>query len=104
MIRSYADILVWSVDEKPRIDPEIIAHRLHTDPISYVDVVLVSKGSKKWSLCVDLIDLNKTYLKDNYPLPSIYALINGTVGCELMSFLDVSLGISSNPLPSRGPG
>ena len=56
------------------------------------NVVLVSKGEGRWRLCIDFTDLNKACQKDNYPLPRIDALIDGTTGCLLMSFLDALQG------------
>ncbi|XP_052192778.1 uncharacterized protein LOC127801573 [Diospyros lotus] len=62
------------------------------------NVVLVSKGSGKWRLCIDFKDLNKACPKDSYPLPRIDALIDGTAGCQLMSFLDAFQGYHQIPL------
>jgi len=39
-------------------------------------------------MCVDFIDLNKACPKDSYPLPSIDSLVDNTLGCSLLSFLD----------------
>ena len=41
-----------------------------------------------FSMCVDFIDLNKTYLKDSYPLPQINQLVNAISEHELLSFMD----------------
>ena len=35
------------------------------------NVVMVKKANGKWRMYVDFTDLNKTCLKDSYPLPSI---------------------------------
>jgi hypothetical protein len=43
-------------------------------------------------MCNDFTDLNKSCLKDNYPLPRIDQLVDSTAGCKLMSFLDASQG------------
>jgi len=61
-------------------------------------VVLVSKGEGKWRLCIDFTDLNKAYPKDRYLLPQIDALIDGTIECQLMSFLDAFQGYHQIPL------
>ncbi|WVZ63905.1 hypothetical protein U9M48_013499 [Paspalum notatum var. saurae] len=39
-------------------------------------------------MCIDYIDLNKACPKDPYPIPRIYQIIDSTVGCKLLSFLD----------------
>jgi hypothetical protein len=43
-------------------------------------------------MCVDYTGLNKACLKDPFPLPRIYQVVDSTVGCELLSFLDAYLG------------
>nr|AAO19368.1 putative polyprotein [Oryza sativa Japonica Group] len=62
--------------------------------------VLVRKSNGKWRMCVDFTDLNKACPKDDFPLPRIDQLVDSTVGCELMSFLDAYSGyhqIRMNP-------
>ena len=36
-----------------------------------VNVVMVKKANEKWKMCVDFMDLNQAYPKDNLPLPRI---------------------------------
>ena len=60
--------------------------------------MLVPKGESKWRLYIDFTDLNKASPKDSYPLSRIDALIDGTTGCLLMSFLDVFQGYHQIPL------
>lgn len=43
-------------------------------------------------MCVEFTDLNKAYLKDDFPLPRIDQPVDTTFGCELMSFLDTYSG------------
>jgi hypothetical protein len=43
-------------------------------------------------MCIDFIDLNKVYPKDNYPLLQIDLLIDSTSRHELLSFMDTFLG------------
>jgi len=62
------------------------------------NMVLVPKGEGKWRLCIDFTDLNKACQKDSYPLYRIDALIDGTTGCLLMSFLDAFQGYHQIPL------
>lgn len=33
------------------------------------NVVMVKKANGKWRVCIDFTNLNKTYPKDNFPLP-----------------------------------
>ena len=42
------------------------------------NVIMVKKVNGKWRMCVDFIDQNKAYPKDNYPLPQIDLLVDST--------------------------
>ncbi|KAM2230228.1 hypothetical protein ACFX1S_014657 [Malus domestica] len=70
-------------------------------PTWVANVVLVKKNPTKeslllqkvlWRMCVNYTDLNKGCPKDSFPLPFIDRLIDSTVGCELLSFMDAYLG------------
>ncbi|KAM1810112.1 hypothetical protein ACFX12_026916 [Malus domestica] len=70
-------------------------------PTWVANVVLVKKNPTKeslllqkvlWRMCVDYTDLNKGCPKDSFPLPLIDRLIDSTVGCELLSFMDAYSG------------
>ena len=52
------------------------------------NTIVVKKKSKKWRVCVDFIDLNKTCPKDHFLVPRIYQLVDVMVGHPRMSFLD----------------
>jgi hypothetical protein len=54
--------------------------------------VLVMKNGGKWRMYVDYIGLNKACPKIPYPLPRIDQVIDSTVGCETLSFLDAYSG------------
>lgn len=43
-------------------------------------------------LCVDLINVNKVSLKDNYPLPKMDHILHRVVGASRISLLDGFLG------------
>ena len=43
-------------------------------------------------LCIDYIDINKSYPKDLFPLPHIDQIVDSTAGCDLLSFLDAYSG------------
>ncbi|KAM2420024.1 hypothetical protein ACFXTH_026530 [Malus domestica] len=70
-------------------------------PTWVANVVLVKKNPTKenfmlqkvlWRMCVDYTDLNKGCSKDSIPHPLIDRLIDSTVGCELLSFVDAYSG------------
>jgi hypothetical protein len=52
------------------------------------NAVLVKKKNKKWMMCVDYTSLNKACPKDPFPFPHIDQVVNSTVGCETLYFLD----------------
>jgi hypothetical protein len=54
--------------------------------------VLVKKKSRKWRMCADYTSLNKACLKVPFPLPCIDQIVDSTVGCETLSFLDAYFG------------
>ena len=54
--------------------------------------VLVKKKTRKWRMCVDYTDLNKACPKDHFPLPRIDQIVDSTLGCEILSFLDAYSG------------
>jgi hypothetical protein len=54
--------------------------------------VLVKKKNEKWRMCVDYTSLNKACPKVPFPLPCIDQIIDSTVGCETLSFLDAYSG------------
>ena len=63
-----------------------------THPEWLANPVLVKKKNGEWRMCVDYTDLNKHFPKDPYPLPRIDQVVDSTVGCALLSFLDCYSG------------
>jgi hypothetical protein len=41
----------------------------------FTNIVMVKKSNGKWRMCISFIDLNKTCLKDEFPLPRIGLLL-----------------------------
>jgi hypothetical protein len=66
------------------------------EPITYpmwlANIVMVQKKSGKWCMCIDFTNLNKAYLKDNFPLPRIDKIVDSAAECEVMSLLDCFFG------------
>jgi len=52
------------------------------------NVVMVSKKNGKWRMCIDFTILNKTYPKDEYPLPRIDTLVDAAACLEMLTMLD----------------
>jgi hypothetical protein len=50
--------------------------------------VLVKKKNGKWRICVDYTGLNKACPKYPFPLPCIDQIVDSTLGCEALSFLN----------------
>jgi hypothetical protein len=43
-------------------------------------------------MCIDYASLNKAFLKDEYPLPRIYQIVDSTSSCKILLFLDAYSG------------
>jgi hypothetical protein len=50
--------------------------------------VVVPKPNGAMQMCIDFTNLNKACPKDPFPLPRIVQIVDSTVGCDLLSFLD----------------
>jgi hypothetical protein len=57
-----------------------------------VNPVLVQKKSGKWIMCVDYTSLNKECPKDPFSLLRIDQVVDSTLGCETLYFLDAYSG------------
>jgi len=55
-------------------------------------------------MCVDYTSLNKAYLKDAYPLPSIDCLVDGAAGNKVLSLLDAFSGYNRISMCDRDVG
>jgi hypothetical protein len=82
--------------EKAQAASEIVEGLLHAKFISEIsytqwisNVVLVKNVIGKWRMCVDYMDLNKSFPKDAYPFPNIDKLVDSSSGYKLLSFMDV---------------
>ena len=64
-------------DEVTKLIKVDLIHEVHY-PEWLMNVILVKKPNEKWRMCVDFIDLNRAYPKDNYPLSSIDQLMDTT--------------------------
>ena len=53
---------------------------------------MVRKANGKWRLCIDFTDLDKACPKDPFPLPRIDQIVDSTLGCDLLTFLDAYYG------------
>ena len=56
------------------------------------NLVPVRKKNKEIKICIDLRNLNKASLKDNYLLPKMDTILQNIVGSQRMSMLDGFLG------------
>src|ERR1041384_7083887 len=54
--------------------------------------VLVLKKNGAWRMWIDYTELNKACPQDPFPQPRIDQIIDPTVGCELLCFLDAYSG------------
>ena len=65
------------------------------------NVVPIPKKDGKVRMCVDFRDLNKAWLKDEFPLPHINVLVDNTTGSALMFFMDGFLGYNQIKMAHR---
>jgi hypothetical protein len=73
------------------VSTEFIKEVLHPEWLA--NLVLVLKKSKiDWHMCVDYTNLNKHYPKDPFGLPRIDQVVDSTVGCSILPFLDYYSG------------
>jgi hypothetical protein len=86
-------------DEKRRVIGKEIAKLLVAGFIKEVyhpewlaNPILVKKKSKKWRMCVDYTSLNKACPNDPFPLPCIDQVVDSTLGCKTLCFLDAYSG------------
>jgi hypothetical protein len=63
-----------------------------THPTWIANPVAVPKANGSGRLCVDFTSLNKACPKDLYPLPRIDQIVNSTIGCDLLRFLEAFSG------------
>ncbi|KAM2661593.1 hypothetical protein EV2_023882 [Malus domestica] len=100
------EVFAWSYEDMPGIFLDIICHHLSINPKTkpvrqkrmwVANVVLVKKNPTKeslllvkvlWRMCFDYTNRNKGCPKDSFPLPLIDRVIDSTVGCEPLSFMD----------------
>jgi hypothetical protein len=55
-------------------------------------ILVHKKNTNEWRMCVDYTDLNKDCPKDPFGLPRIDQVIDSTVGCDLLCFIDCYSG------------
>jgi hypothetical protein len=71
---------------KRMLDAKIIVPLRYSNWVA--NLVPVRKKSGEIHLCVDFRNLNKCYLKDNYPLPKMDHILQRVVGARRISLLD----------------
>ncbi|RVW18052.1 Retrovirus-related Pol polyprotein from transposon 17.6 [Vitis vinifera] len=95
LLRSYLDVFAWSYEDMPGLDPSIVQHHLPILPHARPVKQKLRRLHPRWSLqdrkvrvCVDFRNLNKASPKDDFPLPHIDLLVDGTAGHSMLSFMD----------------
>ena len=71
---------------KKLLDAEIIVPLRYSSWVA--NLVLVRKKNGEIRLCVDFRNLNRSSLKDNYPLPKIEQILQKVVGAQMISMVD----------------
>ena len=80
----------WSLQVKEEIQKQLSVGFISVVeyPEWLANVVPVPKKDGKVRVCVDFRDLNKASPKDDFPLPHIDLLVDGTAGHSMLSFMD----------------
>lgn len=73
-------------EHKKLLDSKIIVPLRYSDWVA--NLVLVRNKNSEIRLCVDFRNLNKSSLKDNYPLPKMDQLLQKVSGANIISMLD----------------
>jgi hypothetical protein len=68
------------------IDASFIKEVYHPDWLG--NPILVPKKNKEWRMCVNYTNLKKACKKYRFRLPRIDQVVDSTVGCNLLSFVD----------------
>jgi hypothetical protein len=77
------------------LDDGFIKEVYHLDWLA--NPICVPNKNKEWRMCVDYTELNKACKKDPFGLPWIDQVVDSTVGCRLLSFLNCYSGIIRSP-------
>ncbi|RVW12753.1 hypothetical protein CK203_108642 [Vitis vinifera] len=94
LLRSYLDVFAWSYEDMSGLDPSIVQHHLPILPHA--------KPDGKVRVCVDFRNLNKASPKDDFSLPHIDLLVDGTAGHSMLSFMDGFSGVMPFGLKNAG--
>jgi hypothetical protein len=78
------------------LDSGFIKEVYHLDWLT--NPVLVPKKNKDRRMCVDYTYLNKACKKDSFGLPRINQVMDSTVGCSFLCFLNCYFGYHHIPL------
>ena len=63
-------------------------------------VVLAKKKDGTWRLCIDYRSLNKITIKNRYPIPQIYDLLDQLRGAKFFTKIDLKSGYHQVPIDS----
>jgi hypothetical protein len=79
-------LLVIEKEVKKLMDSKIIVPLRYSEWVA--NLFLVRKKNGEIKLCVDFRNLNRSSLKDNYPLPKMDHVLKKEVGANIMSMID----------------
>ncbi|GAU46907.1 hypothetical protein TSUD_299580 [Trifolium subterraneum] len=95
LLKEYVDVFVWSYQDMPGLDTDIVEHHLPLKPeclpvkqkLRRTHPDLAVKIKEEVQKQIDA-DLNKASSKDDFPLPHIDMLVDNTAKFNVFSFMD----------------
>ncbi|XP_016647201.1 PREDICTED: uncharacterized protein LOC107880389 [Prunus mume] len=96
LLQEFRDCFAWHYHEMPRLDRELVEHKLPIKKGYFQSNKLEEEFLKRKigavRICVDYRNLNEASPKDEYPMPMADMLVDGAAHNQMLSFMDGNVG------------